>query len=73
MEKQSKPGRLSKADLANIMKVFTWSFGSALVAGLSYWIASGELPPEVTWLAPTINTVLVGMKKWFQDNRPLGM
>lgn len=73
MEKQSKPGRLSKSDLMNIAKVFVWSFGSAIVAGLSYWIANGDVPVEFLWLAPTINTFLVGMKKWFQDNRPLGM
>lgn len=63
-------GTLDSNDLVDIAKVAVWTFGSAIVAGLLYWAGSDVFPTEWLWLAPTINTILVGVKNWFKDNKP---
>lgn len=57
-------------DLTDIVKVMAWSFGSAILAGLLHLVSSGDLPTQLIWLAPALNTFLVGAHKWWQDNNP---
>lgn len=61
---------MKKQTLNKIATVFAWTFGSAVLAGLTHLLASGQLPSEWLWLVPAINTFVYGAKEWLDENKP---
>lgn len=53
------------------LKVFFWSMGSALVALALSLLGVLELPSEYAFIVPIVNSVLILLKEWIADNRPL--
>lgn len=59
---------LNKEDLNAILRVLGYTVATAVVTALISLTGAVDFPPELLWLAPVINTVLVALKKYLSDN-----
>lgn len=65
----SKKFQFTKEDVLKILKAACWAAASALLAGLIYYIQSGDLPDWALAYAPALNLILYGAFRWLKDNR----
>lgn len=60
-----------KADMGEVkrsLKVFGWSFGSALIVFIIDLVANLDVPKEYIGMIPTVNVVLYALKEFIQSN-----
>jgi membrane protein implicated in regulation of membrane protease activity len=60
--------KIGKKELNSTLKVFAWSFGSALVVFLLGLLNAASIPVQFQFLVPLANTVLYAVKEWISDN-----
>jgi hypothetical protein len=61
----SAPLSFDRANVAKTLKVFGWTIASTLTAlAIALW-ADVSVPTEYAVLVPLVNTLLVGLKQYF--------
>jgi len=69
MENGNNRLRFGNYEAKKTLKVFVWSFGSALIAGLLSYFSSSDVPVEWLTYVPLVNVVLYALKEVFAENR----
>jgi len=66
-----KGGRFEfkRHELDKALKVFAWSFGSAMVVLLLNLVDAIDFPVQYAWAVPLVNSILYAAKEWIADNR----
>lgn len=63
-----KAFRFGKDEVRSSLKVFAWSFGSALVVLAIDFLSALEVPMEFAFLVPLANVLLYSVKEFVVDN-----
>jgi hypothetical protein len=65
----AKAFKFKNEEIINSLKVFGWSFGSALVALLIDVLANLDVNSEYLFLVSIINTILYAIKEFLTNNK----
>lgn len=63
----AKRFKLDKSDGGNLLKVLIYTVLTSIVVGLIAFWTNFDLPVQLLWLSPLVNTLLVAIKKYFED------